>query len=142
MIGRAVRHKGRVPTPGAADAARAGGVRRVHEISVMTALLDSVEAHATRIGAKKVLAINLVIGERASIIDDSLLFAFDLLTLGTRAEGAALNVRRTRMRFHCAPCDDDYHRTGTDFRCPRCGAVGQVTDEGSELLIESMEVEE
>lgn len=38
----------------------------------MTALLGSVEAHAARIGAKKVLAINLVTGERASIIDESL----------------------------------------------------------------------
>lgn len=114
----------------------------MHEVSVMTALLESVEAHAARIGAKKILAINLVIGERASIIDDSLLFAFDLLTPGTLAEGAALNVRRTQMRFRCAPCDEDYHRAGADFRCPRCGAVGRVTDEGSELLIESMEVEE
>lgn len=113
----------------------------MHELSVMAYLLEAVEEHAAQLGATKVLAINLVIGERASIVDDSLLFSFDLLTPGTLAEGAALNLRRTRMRFRCAGCADDYHPTGADFCCPRCGTVGQVTDDGSELLIESMEIE-
>jgi len=70
----------------------------VHEVSVMTALLDSVEAHAARIGAKKILAINLVIGERASIIDDSLLFAFDLLTPARSPRGP----RSTSAARRCA----------------------------------------
>ncbi|MGI8858249.1 MAG: hydrogenase maturation nickel metallochaperone HypA [Thermomicrobiales bacterium] len=113
----------------------------MHELSVMAYMLESVEAHAQRIGAKKVTAINLVIGERASIIDDSILFYFDALTPGTLAEGAQLNVRRTRMQFHCPTCDADYAPSGVDFRCPDCEAVGQVTDDGSEMLIESMEVE-
>lgn len=107
----------------------------------MSYMLESVEAHAQRIGAKRVLAINLVIGERASVIDDSILFYFDALTPGTLAEGARLNVRRTRMRFHCAPCDADYTPSGADFQCPHCHTVGQVMDDGSEMLIESMEVE-
>ena len=113
----------------------------MHELSVMAYMLESVEAHAQRIGAKKVVAINLVIGERASVIDDSILFYFDALTPGTLAEGAQLNVRRTRMQFHCAACDADYTPSGADFQCPHCQVVGQVTDDGSELLIESMEVE-
>lgn len=113
----------------------------MHELSVMTYMLDTVETHARRIGAVKVTAINVVIGERASIIDDSILFYFDALTPGTLAEGARLNVRRTRMQFHCATCDANYTPSGDDFRCPRCGTVGRVTDDGSELMIESMEVE-
>lgn len=113
----------------------------VHELSVMAYMLETVEAHARRIGATKVTAINVVIGERASIIDDSVLFYFDALTPGTLAEGAQLNVRRTRMRFHCATCDVEYPPSGDDFRCPHCHTVGQVTDDGSEMMIESMEVE-
>lgn len=107
----------------------------------MAYLLETVEAHAQDLGASKVLAINLVIGERASIVDDALLFSFDLLTPGTLAEGAKLNVRRTRMRFHCGRCEDDYTPAGADFRCPHCDIVGQVTDDGSELLVESLEIE-
>ncbi|MDQ3813472.1 MAG: hydrogenase maturation nickel metallochaperone HypA [Armatimonadota bacterium] len=106
----------------------------------MSYLLESVEEQARQLGARKVLAINLVLGERAGI-DDSLLFYFDLLAPGTLAEGAKLNVRRTAMRFRCERCESDYSPVGADFGCPQCGTVGQLTDDGSELLIESMEIE-
>src|ERR1043165_2868073 len=113
----------------------------MHELSVMSYLLETVEEKAREIGARRVLAINLVLGERASVIDDSLLFYFDYLTPGTLAEGARLNVRRTPMRFHCAGCAQDYSPVDDTFRCPTCGTVGRVTADGSELLIESIEVE-
>jgi hydrogenase nickel incorporation protein HypA/HybF len=113
----------------------------MHELSVMNYLLEAVDQKAQSMGASKVLAINLVIGERAGIVDDSLLFYFDMLTPGTVVEGARLNVRRTEMRFHCEQCGRDYPRVGDDFRCPECQTVGQVTDDGSELLIESIMVE-
>ena len=104
-------------------------------------LLESVEDEARRLGATRVAAINIVIGERASIIDDSLLFYFDMLTAGSLAEGATLNIRRTKMSFHCNTCDLDYGRVGDDFRCPHCHTVGQVTDDGNELLLESIEIQ-
>lgn len=107
----------------------------------MSYLLEAVEEEAREHAAKRVLTINLVIGERTSIVDDSLLFYFDMLTPGTLAEGAQLKVRRTSMRFHCERCDRDYHPEHGDFRCPGCEQVGQVTSDGSELLIESLEIE-
>jgi hydrogenase nickel incorporation protein HypA/HybF len=113
----------------------------MHELAVMSYLLESVEEQARRAGASKVLAINLVIGERASVFDDSLLFYFDLLTPDTLAAGAHLNVRRTAMSFHCAACERDYSPVGDTFSCPTCGVVGQVTDDGTEMLIESIEIE-
>lgn len=113
----------------------------MHELSVMSYLLDAVETRARELEAKQVLAINVVMGDRSSIVDDSLLFYFDMLTPGTLVEGARLNVRRTPMRFHCALCESDYTPTGADFECPTCRVVGRVTDEGTELLIESIEIE-
>ena len=107
----------------------------------MSYLLETVEDKAREIGARRVRAINLVIGERASVFDDSLLFYFDMLTPGTLAEGARLHVRRTAMSFHCAGCDRDYTPVDDTFRCPSCQTVGQVTDEGTELMIESIEVD-
>jgi hydrogenase nickel incorporation protein HypA/HybF len=112
----------------------------MHEMSIMSYLLEAVEQEAERVGARKVVGINLVIGERASVIDDSLLFCFDMLTPGTVVEGAQVHIRRTRMRFQC-DADGPYTREGDDFRCPRCQTVGRVTEEGSELLVESIEVE-
>ena len=113
----------------------------MHELSVMSYMLDAVEQQARQSGARKVLAINLLVGERASFVDDSLLFYFDMLTPGRLSEGARLNIRRTPMRFHCPACDSDYTPAAGSFRCPGCGAIGQVTSDGCELLIESMEIE-
>jgi len=107
----------------------------------MSYLLESVETEAQRLGACKVLSINLVMGERSSVIDDSLLFYFDMLAPGTLSEGAKLKVRRTRMSFHCVECASEYHRAGDDFACPLCGRVGQALGDGSELSIESIEIE-
>jgi len=114
----------------------------MHEFSFMTYLLDTVEEQASRLGGRKVIAINLALGERSGI-DDSLLFYFDQLTLGTLAEGARLNIRRTAMRFRCERCERDYAPVPAraDFGCPECGAVGQLVDDASELLIESLEIE-
>lgn len=112
----------------------------MHEFSVMSHLLERVELHAERLGATSVVTINLVIGDRTSVVDDSLLFYFDMLTPGTVAEGAQLKVRRTHMRCICPRCNTEYRPDGFGFDCPACGTVGQVTNDGSEFLIESLEI--
>ncbi len=86
-------------------------------------------------------AINLVVGDRTGALDDSLLFYFDMLTPDTVAEGANLNIRRTRMTFQCDQCREIYTSEVGGFDCPRCGTVGQLVNEAAELLIESIEVE-
>jgi hydrogenase nickel incorporation protein HypA/HybF len=107
----------------------------------MTQLLQAVETKAEEMGSRHILAINLLIGDRASIVDDSLLFYFDMLTPGTLAEGARLNVRRVPSKFYCYNCGEKFTPSGGDFKCPTCNEVGTVTTEGSELLIESIELE-
>ncbi|MBO0707805.1 MAG: hydrogenase maturation nickel metallochaperone HypA [Candidatus Dormibacteraeota bacterium] len=112
----------------------------MHELSIMTQLLDVVEEEARRQGARGVRRIDVVIGERLGVIDDSLLFCFDLLSAGTLAEGASLEMRRVPMRFRCDE-HGDYGRQGDEFFCPVCGRVGRQTEQGSELFVESMEIE-
>jgi hydrogenase nickel incorporation protein HypA/HybF len=114
----------------------------MHEFSVATQLLEGLEAKARELGATRIIAINLVIGDRASIVDESFRFYFEALAPGTLAEGARLIVRRVPTRFHCDVCDALYVPTGGSFHCPTCGATGHVTSEGSEFLVESIEIEE
>ena len=113
----------------------------MHELSIAAYLLETVTERAQQAGARQVLAINLVIGERAGIVEDSLRFSFDLLASGTLAEGARINARRTPLRFHCAGCDSDYTPRAETFRCPDCGVAGQIVDDASALLIENIEIE-
>lgn len=113
----------------------------MHEFSVMSSIIDTVDAYARANQAKRVVSINLVVGEQAGFIDDSLLFYFDMLTPGTLCAGALLVIRRTPLRFHCRGCDRVYVPAGEHFRCPMCGMIGQLTSDGADLLIECMEIE-
>lgn len=113
----------------------------MHEFAIMTQLLQAVEQKAQELNAAKVCAINLVVGERMGIVDDSLQFCFDMLTPDTVVAGATLNVRHVATRFLCGACAKTYAPGLADFRCPTCGAVGQITEAGSEFLIESIEIE-
>jgi hydrogenase nickel incorporation protein HypA/HybF len=112
----------------------------VHELAITTYLLESVAGEAERLGARRVMRINLAIGERMGVVEDSLRFCFGLLTPGTVAEGASVGVRHVEMRFDC-PDHGTYPRAGDDVACPRCRRVGALADPGDELLVESMEIE-
>ena len=113
----------------------------MHELSVTSYLVDAVDKQARELGAKRVVTINVIVGERSGIVDDSLRFYFEMLSPGTLVEGAELVVQRTSMRFYCATCDEDYHPEGANFECPGCEAIGTLVDDGSDLLIESLEIE-
>lgn len=112
----------------------------VHELSITSHLLGMIEQEAANVSARRVVDINLVIGDRTDVVDDSLRFCFELLAADTVAEGARVHIRRSPSRFRCAR-DGDYTPTSHDFRCPRCQEVGTMTEAGSELLVESIEVE-
>src|SRR5690349_1201328 len=103
----------------------------MHELSIASYLLQEVEGQAQQHGARRIHAINLVVGTRSGVVEDSLRFSFDMLAEGTLAEGAQINTRPAPMRFHCGRCDDEYTPAEIDFCCPRCGIVGQVIDDGS-----------
>jgi hydrogenase nickel incorporation protein HypA/HybF len=115
----------------------------MHELAIASCLLESVEEHARRIGATKVVGINLTVGERSGVVDDSLRYCFDLLAAGTLIEGARINLERTRMSFRCPACSSDYCPVAefADFACPRCGRVGKLLDDASEVRLASLEVE-
>jgi len=113
----------------------------MHELAIASYLLESVAAEAQQRGASRILAINLIVGERSGVVQDSLRFSFDLLASGTLAEGAQISMSHVPMRFRCDACSSDYTPQGEDFSCPRCGTFGQVVDDGSALLIDSIEIE-
>jgi hydrogenase nickel incorporation protein HypA/HybF len=112
----------------------------MHEFSIVTHLLEVIETQAYQLEAQQVLTINLVVGERAGIVEESLHFYFEMLASGTVAEGAKINLRRTSMRFYCQQCEAEYTPPPGDFHCPNCQQVGQVVDDATDLLIESLEI--
>lgn len=112
----------------------------MHEFSVITYLLETVEEEARRHGASRVTEIKLVIGDRASMVDESLFFYFDMLKPDTLAWDAKLSTRRVPSEFDCLECGQAYLATN-DFHCPACGGMGRLSPKGSEFYIDSIEIE-
>src|SRR3954453_208982 len=113
----------------------------MHELSIASYLVESVVEQAQQIRAERVLAINLLTGDRAGIVADWLRFSFELLAADTLVAGAALNIRRSPMRFRCEECYIEYEPIDGRFSCPQCTQMGQMIDAGTALQIESIEVE-
>ena len=115
--------------------------REMHELAVTENVLDIVARHATEAAATQVLRIHLVIGELASIVDDSVQFYFDYLAQGTVAEGAALVFRRVPVTVRCKACMHTWSPRSADWTCPACGKLGATVVSGREFYVESIEVE-
>ena len=113
----------------------------MHELAVTQSILDIALRHAEEAGAKKITSINLVIGEFASIVDDSVQFYWDLLAEETIAKDARLHFDRIEGEMTCANCHHSFHPLDINFTCPNCQSVFVKITKGDEFRVESIDVE-
>ncbi len=115
----------------------------MHELPVTEGILKTVIETSERNGARRITAINLVIGELSSIVDDSIQFYFDLLSQGTLAENAALHFRREPTIVICLDCAHRFNATAPlESQCPQCGGAHLQVKGSRDFFIESIEVED
>jgi hydrogenase nickel incorporation protein HypA/HybF len=113
----------------------------MHELSVTQSLLEIALRHAEGAGARRITRLNLVIGELASIVDDSVQFYWDIVSQGTIAEGAELHFERVPGALRCLSCSHTFPLDGRDYTCPACGERQVVVVGGGDFRLESIEVE-
>jgi hydrogenase nickel incorporation protein HypA/HybF len=113
----------------------------MHELSVTEGLINIIADHVRGTAVRKVCGVNLVIGDLASIVDDSLQFYFDILSRGTVAENALLSIMRVTAEFRCWSCGHSFQREKHSYRCTACGGNDVQVTRGEEFYIESIEVE-
>ncbi|WAM33150.1 hydrogenase maturation nickel metallochaperone HypA [Caldicellulosiruptor morganii] len=113
----------------------------MHEYFVTQQLIKIAEDELKEIKPKRVLSIKVIVGELSGIIDESLKFYFDVLTKGTILEGSKLEIEQKKALLFCNACHEYFERT-KDFLCPKCKALGKLTQYGKEFYIESIEVDD
>lgn len=113
----------------------------MHELPVTEEIIKIVLQHAREAGAKRVLDVNLVIGDLTSFVDDSIQFYFDFLSKDTEAAGATLHITRIPAKVRCHQCQTEFSPDGHNWLCPECEALGGEVLSGREMYIESIEVE-
>lgn len=114
----------------------------MHEMGITEQLLSLALRHAEAAGATRVTTLNLVIGEFASVVDESLQFYWDFVTRGTIAENAVLRFERVPGRFGCSDCGHEFGMTEFEGRCPRCGGAHTTVVDGTQFSLASIEIED
>ena len=113
----------------------------MHEMSIAQSILDIILQESGNHQVSRVLSVALKVGELSAVEIGSLRFCFELLTKGTSAEGARLEIERVQVTCRCQDCGSNFTVQELVFSCPSCQSVRVEMLSGRELSVESFEAE-
>jgi hydrogenase nickel incorporation protein HypA/HybF len=123
----------------------------MHEVSVMSSIIENVQQALTGHKYERVEEVNLVVGELTYLGKDQLEFAYEVLTRGTDLEGSKLVIEDEKVEVSCPQCgysgpanyigDESYHANVPSLYCPACQAHAKVV-KGKSCRISSVKVVE
>lgn len=109
----------------------------MHEIGIAEAILEAVEKRAE---GRPVSRATVRAGALLRVVEPSMDQAFQLVTEGTLAEGAAIDLVVTPARLTCRACGHGGTTLDPLAVCPACGADDVDVTGGDELVLESIEI--
>jgi hydrogenase nickel incorporation protein HypA/HybF len=113
----------------------------MHEFAITRGILSIVLQKAREAQAKKVTKIDLRVGRLTGFVPECIQLQFDILSRETIAAGAGLSFHQPLVNLRCRKCDIAFTADSFDLVCPDCHNMDIEILSGSELYIESMEVE-
>ncbi|MBM3297520.1 MAG: hydrogenase maturation nickel metallochaperone HypA [Candidatus Aminicenantes bacterium] len=113
----------------------------MHEMSLVAGLFEILEEKAREHGARRVTAVRLRVGRLAGAVPELLVTAFDMYKKGTLAEEAALITVPVPVLVRCRACDEKFEVDDYVFQCVACGAPDLEILSGTDMLVESIELE-
>ena len=111
----------------------------MHELSVATAVLNTVIKHA---GGRPVTVVSMRVGRLRQVVPDSLRFYFEIVARDTACEQARLDLIDVELLLGCSDCAREWEATDPVFRCPDCASANVRVLAGEELEVDYIEVEE
>ena len=114
----------------------------MHELGIMTGVLEATKKSAQEAGALRVLAVNLSVGEMTEAIQDALEFAFEALSeCDDYLKDAKLTINMIKPKSKCLECGAVYEHDRFHMFCPECDSFATELIAGRELQIDSIEVD-
>lgn len=115
----------------------------MHELSIISSIVDSVTETLAAYPNARVKEVRLRVGALSAVIEDSLQFCYGIATADTPLEDSILVVKILPVMMHCDKCAQDVEIASLQsFRCPRCDEPVSDLRQGRELEIESIEIED
>ncbi len=115
----------------------------MHELSIVTSVVESVTESLASYPGARVLQVRLRVGALSAVIEDSLQFCYGIAIEGTPLASSRLVVNTVPVTVHCSACGrDGALQSLQHFHCPHCDAPATDVRTGRELEIESIEIED
>jgi hydrogenase nickel incorporation protein HypA/HybF len=121
----------------------------MHEFSISSEIVRTVLDTAEKNQGKKVLSIQLEIGELALLNVEQVTFWIQELFKGSVAEGAKIKVKTIKARIRCEACSyegrnksdqKDLFQHLIPLSCPKCGSIQIKTEKGRGCTLRKIQV--
>jgi hydrogenase nickel incorporation protein HypA/HybF len=113
----------------------------MHELSLCESILQTLQEQACVQDYRQVQIVRLEIGALAGVEIEAMRFGFDVVTHGTLAEGAELEIIEVEGRAQCLHCGKNVTIKQRFDACPVCGNYQLQLTSGEELRIKELEVQ-
>lgn len=107
----------------------------MHEIGMCEGILAAVQARAA---GRRVARIRLRVGALHAVEPDALRQGFSMVSAGTEAEGAQVDLVVVPLEVLCGACGESAESTDPLALCPSCGSAEVDHTGGDELTLESL----
>ena len=111
----------------------------MHELSIADAILHIALDHA---GEREIEAVEVKLGHLRQVVPDALAFAWTLVSEGTPAEGAELQMEIVPAAGTCRACGTETEFDGFPLACAACGSLDVELVRGEELLVDALMLKE
>lgn len=108
----------------------------MHELGMCEAVLDTVQRRAA---GRDVTRVRLRIGVLHRVVPLAFDQAFEMVSMGTVAEGAAVEIVPVPARVTCGDCGKETEHDEPETACGSCGSVRVEITDGDELTLESLQ---
>lgn len=113
----------------------------VHEVSLVSAIVDQVSEAARKQSFKRVKKICLAIGAASGVDPDSIEFCFNEVARGSVLEGSRLEITKNPLQIICNSCGAKSESEELiALQCPKCDSLDVKVLSGKEFLILDLEV--
>ena len=112
----------------------------MHEMAICRNILEIIEDQARAKDFARVRRISVEIGPLAGVEVEALRFGFDVVTRGSVADGAVLDIIRPEARATCRDCGANSVIEQRYDPCPQCGSHRLDIISGAEMLVKELEV--
>jgi hydrogenase nickel incorporation protein HypA/HybF len=114
----------------------------MHELSIAMGIVDAALDESQRRGVQ-VSAVHLRLGALSGVVNDALLFSYEVACQDTPLQGSRLIIEDVPVVVFCAKCRQERTLNSVQsFVCPECGEPTMDVRRGKELEVFALEVEE